>query len=75
MRTRWMIRLILVATIFAYSAGFPSVDADELVGPPPPLPLAIAEHVTADLVDLIFLFDRLAGDPPRATTPNYLARA
>src|SRR5205085_2100980 len=28
----------------------------------------------ADVVDLIFLFDRVASDPPRAITPNYLAR-
>src|SRR5207237_7496715 len=47
---------------------------DELTGPPPLLPLAIGEHITADLVNLIFLFDRVASDPPRATTPNYLAR-
>ena len=68
-----IIRPVLFSAIFVYSAAFPGIRADELTGPPPPLPLAIGEHVTADVVDLIFLFDRVASDPPRATTPNYLA--
>ena len=69
-----IIRPVLFSAIFVYSAAFPGIRADELTGPPPPLPLAIGEHVTADVVDLIFLFDRVASDPPRAMTPNYLAR-
>src|SRR6266487_421380 len=73
-RMPWIIRLVLFAAIFVYSGPLPNAEADELVGPSPPLPLAIGEHITADVVDLIFLFDRLASDPPRATTPNYLAR-
>src|SRR5207237_1548858 len=69
-----IIRPVLFSAIFVYSAAFPGIRADELTGPPPPLPLAIGEHVTADVVDLIFLFDRVASHPPRAMTPNYLAR-
>ena len=69
-----IIRLVLFAAAFLYSAAAPGVRADELAGPPPPLPLAIGEHITADIVNLIFLFDRVASDPPRAITPNYLAR-
>ena len=75
MRMACIIRQVVFAAVFVFSILLPSADADELVGPPPPLPLAIGEHIIADLVDLIFLFDRLAGDPPRAITPNYLARA
>src|SRR6266516_7074644 len=70
----WIIRLVLFAALFLYSAAVPDVRGDELTGPPPPLPLAIGEHIAADVVNLIFLFDRVASDPPRATTPNYLAR-
>jgi len=73
MRITFPIRAVLFAGIIVYSAAFPGSRADELTGPPPPLPLAISEHITADVVDLIFLFDRVASDPPRATTPNYLA--
>ena len=69
-----IIRLVLFAAVFLYSAAVPGVRADELAGPPPPLPLAIGEHITADIVNLIFLFDRVASDPPRAITPNYLTR-
>src|SRR5438046_6613425 len=69
-----IIRPVLFSAIFVYSAAFLGIRADELTGPPPPLPLAIGEHVAADLVNLIFLFDRVASHPPRAITPNYLAR-
>jgi len=69
-----IIRPVLFSAIFVYSAASPGIRADELTGPPPPLPLAIGEHVTGDVVDLIFLFDRVASDPPRAITPNYIAR-
>jgi len=32
----------------------------------------MGEQIAADLVDLIFLFDRVASDPPTATTSHYL---
>ena len=68
------IRSVVFAALLGYSVAVPGARADELTGPPPPLPLAIGEHVAADLVNLIFLFDRVASHPPRAITPNYLAR-
>jgi len=70
----WIIRLVLFAALFLFSAAVPGVRGDELTGPPPPLPVAIGEHIAADIVDLIFLFDRVASDPPRAITPNYVSR-
>ena len=66
-------RRALFAAIFLCSSNL-SVRGDDLTGTPPSLPSAIGTEVTADLVDLIFLFDRVGSDPPRATTKNYLAR-
>ena len=70
-----VIRRALVATTFLCSTVMWDVRGDELTGVPPPLPMAVGTEITADLVNTIFLFDRLAGPPPRATTANYLARA
>src|SRR5689334_1998475 len=50
------------------------VHGDEVTGPSPPLPMAAGKEITANLVNVIFWFDRLTTDPPRATTVNYLAR-
>jgi lysophospholipase L1-like esterase len=36
--------------------------------------MAAGKEITANLVNMIFWFDRVASDPPRATTANYLAR-
>jgi len=69
-----IIRLVLFAALFIYSAAASRMNADELTDSPPPLPLAVGEHIAADLINMIFLFDRMASDPPRAATPNYLAR-
>ena len=52
----------------------PSIDADETLGSRAPLPVAIGKQATADLVNLIFLFDRTVSKPPRVTTRNYLER-
>ena len=57
-----------------YSTSVWHVRADELTGTPPPLPIAVSTEITADLVNTIFLFDRLASDPPKAITQNYLVR-
>jgi lysophospholipase L1-like esterase len=51
-----------------------AIGADETTGPRAPLPVAIGEQATADLVNLIFLFDRAVSKPPRVTTRNYLGR-
>jgi hypothetical protein len=47
---------------------------EEFANPPRPFPVRIGEEIAANLVDLIFLFDRVASDPPTATTPDYLER-
>ena len=70
-----VIRRALFATTFLCSTALWDVRGDELTGTPPPLPMAVGTEITADLVNVIFLFDRLASDPPRAITANYLARA
>ena len=69
-----VIRNGLFAATFLCSTTLCEVRSDELTGVPPPLPLAIGREITADLVNVIFLFDRLASAPPRATTPNFIAR-
>jgi lysophospholipase L1-like esterase len=69
-----LIRQILFAAAFLGPSVLWDVRGDEFTGTPPPLPMAIGTEITADLVNMIFLFDRVASDPPRATTPNYLAR-
>jgi lysophospholipase L1-like esterase len=69
-----VIRRVLFATAFLCTTTSWEVRASDPTGRPPPLPLAISTEITANLVNVIFLFDRLASDPPRASTPNYLAR-
>lgn len=64
----------LFATTFLCSIALWDIRGDELTGTPPPLPMAVGKEITANLVNVIFLFDRLASQPPRAATPNYLAR-
>jgi lysophospholipase L1-like esterase len=73
-KMRSVIRNGLFAATFLCSTTLWDVRSDELTGTPPPLPLAIGTEITADLVNVIFLFDRLASAPPRATTPNFIAR-
>jgi hypothetical protein len=70
---RSLIRCALCATTFLCSAS-PLVRGDDLTGTPPLPPALIGTEITADLVNTIFLFDRVASDPPRAATKNYLAR-
>ena len=67
-----LIRQILFTATFLCALS--EVRGDELTGTPPPLPMAVGTEITANLVNTIFLFDRVASDPPRATTTNYLAR-
>ena len=67
-----LIRRVLFAAILGSTTLF--VRGDELTGTPPSSPAVIGTEITANLVNLVFLFDRVAGSPPRATTKNYLAR-
>ena len=69
-----MIRSIEFAALVVLVSVFTAAKADETTGPPPPLPAQLGENVTADLVNLIFLFDRTLSKPPRAMTRNYLER-
>ena len=64
----------MFAAILVFLRAFPVAGADETTGSPPLLPVAVGEHVTADLVNLIFLFDRAVSRPPRVTTRDYLER-
>jgi lysophospholipase L1-like esterase len=68
-----VIRRVLFAAIFVCSTSL-LVRGDELSGTPPSPPAMIGTEITANLVNIIFLFDRVASNPPRATTKNYLAR-
>jgi len=69
-----MSRPIFVAAIVVFLITLPADGADETTGSPPPLPQTVGENITADLVNLIFLFDRAVSKPPRATTRNYMER-
>ena len=65
-------RFVLLAGFCLYSTGLCALGTEEFANPPTPLPVRAGEQIAASLVDLIFLFDRVASDPPRATTPDYL---
>lgn len=67
------VRRVLFAAIFLCSTGL-LVRGDDQTGTPPSPPAAIGTEVTANLVNLLFLFDRVVSPPPTATTKNYLAR-
>jgi len=69
-----MSRSIFVAAIVVLLINLAADGADETTGSPPPLPQEVGENITADLVNLIFFFDRAVSKPPRATTQNYLER-
>jgi lysophospholipase L1-like esterase len=67
-------RFLLFAGFFVLLSPFSAIGTEELANPPTPLPVRAGEQIAASLVDLIFLFDRVASDPPTATTRNYLER-
>ena len=67
-------RRVLAAAIIGFLATALVVRGDELTDKQPPLPGAIGREVTADLVDLIFLVDRVGSKPPRVITRNYIER-
>ncbi len=67
-------RFVLLAGFCLYSTPFCVLGTEEFANPPTPLPVRAGEQIAASLVDLIFLFDRVASDPPTATTPDYLER-
>src|SRR6266700_3004844 len=67
-------RFLLLAGFFVFLSPFSANGTEEFANPPTPLPAKVVEQIAANLVDLIFLFDRVASDPPTATTPDYLER-
>jgi lysophospholipase L1-like esterase len=67
-------RFLLFAGFFVFLSPFSANGTEELANPPTPLPVKAGEQIATNLVDLIFLFDRVASDPPTATTSNYLQR-
>src|SRR5438309_9892815 len=67
-------RFLLLAAFCMFSTRFSAFGTEEFANPPTPLPVKAGEHIAANLVDLIFLFDRVASDPPTATTPDYRER-
>ena len=69
-----MSRPIFVAAIVVLLIILSADGADETTGSPPPLPQEVGENITADLVNLIFLFDRAVSKPPRAPTRHYMER-
>src|SRR6266487_429802 len=67
-------RFLLFAGFFVLLSPFSAIGTEELANPPTPLLVRAGEQIAASLVDLIFLLDRVASDPPTATTPDYLER-
>src|SRR5438552_2359075 len=64
-------RFLLLAVFWVFLNPFSAVGTEEFANPPTPLPVKAGEQIAANLVDLIFLFDRVASDQPTATTPDY----
>ncbi len=67
-------RFVFLAGVFVFLTAVSAQCTEEFANPPRPFPVKIGEEIVANLVDLIFLFDRVASDPPTATTPDYLER-
>ena len=67
-------RSLLLAGFFVFLSSFSANGTEEFANPPTPLLVKAGEQITANLFNLIFLFDRVASDPPTATTPDYLER-
>ncbi|HEY2626648.1 MAG TPA: SGNH/GDSL hydrolase family protein [Candidatus Udaeobacter sp.] len=67
-------RFALLAGFFVFLTAVAAHGTEEFANPPRPFSVVMGEQIAANLVDLIFLFDRVASDPPTATTPDYLER-
>src|SRR6266404_2422467 len=67
-------RFVVLGGVFVFLTAVSVQGTEEFANPPRPFPVRIGEEIAANLVDLIFLFDRVASDPPTATTPDYLER-
>jgi len=69
-----MTKHILLGAIFAFWIALPASATEELADSPPALPIQVGEEVSANIVDLIFLFDRVATQSSTVTSANYLDR-
>src|SRR6266568_3471632 len=67
-------RFLLFAGFFVFLSPFSANGTEEFANPPTPLPAKVVEQIATNLVNLIFLFDRVASDPPTATSPDYVER-
>lgn len=67
-------RFVFLAGVLVFLTAVPANGTEEFANPPRPFPVAMGEQIAANLVDLIFLFDRVASDSPTARTPDYLER-
>jgi hypothetical protein len=67
-------RFVFLAGVSVFLTPLPIHGTEEFANPPRPFPVVMGEQIAANLVDLIFLFDRVASDPPTARTPDYLDR-
>ena len=67
-------RFLLLAGFVVFLSPFSVNGTEEFANPPTPLPVKAGEQIATSLVDLIFLFDRVASDPPTATSRDYLGR-
>ena len=67
-------RFVFLAGILVFVTAAPAQGTEEFANPSRPFPVVMGEQIAANLVDLIFLFDRVASDPPTARTPDYLER-
>jgi hypothetical protein len=57
-------RFVFLAGVFVFLTAVPVQGTEEFANPPRPFPVVMGEQIAANLVDLIFLFDRVASDPP-----------
>src|SRR5438477_12987072 len=64
-------RFVLLAGLFVFLSAAPVHGTEEFANPQRPFPVVMGGQIAANLGDLIFLFDRVASDPPTATTPDY----
>jgi len=67
-------RFLWLAGFVLFLSAFSVNGTEEFANPPTPLPVKAGEQIATSLVDLIFLFDRVASDPPTATSRDYLER-
>src|SRR6266536_1108352 len=61
-------RFLLLAGFFVFLSPFSANGTEEFANPPTPLPAKVVEQIAANLVDLIFLFERVATFTPLVAT-------